>query len=210
MSGQQKTRFEQKVKKINNIPFQNYYEKIQTIIQILRLCKYQFTHYSAHQVNVFSFIHIATMHLTKKWKIKKISSSSCMYFFIFYFIFLHSTHPPKMDFSCGWGKKLRIMGQKEKKTLLSWRLMSWFNNTSKATIMTWNKNKVLYNRISPTRKKQTEDEPFWMHIILRLNTKPPKNGLFCACKLPKWYASTRKRKGVEKQKKHRVLWIDHF
>lgn len=66
MSGQQKTRFEQKkVKKINNIPFQNYYEKIQTIIQILRLCKYQFTHYSAHQVNVVSFIHIATMHLTK-------------------------------------------------------------------------------------------------------------------------------------------------
>lgn len=91
MSGQQKTHLEQKSKN-KHIPFQNHYEKIQTIIQIFRLCNYQFTHYSAHQVNVFLYSYRYNASHQMEDRKKKTFALFCnCYFFIH---FLHSTPPP--------------------------------------------------------------------------------------------------------------------
>lgn len=68
-----------------------------------------------------------------------------MYFF-FILIFLHSTHPPKMDFSCGWGKKLRIMGQNKIKCCFLDALCHGLTILRRPQSLLWTKIKTFTRR----------------------------------------------------------------
>lgn len=117
-SGQQKTHLEHKSKN-KHIPFQNHYEKIQTIIQIFRLCNYQFTHYSAHQVNVSYSDRYNASHQMEDKKRRLI-----------YFFALDTPD----GISWGWGKKLQVNSWVRTGELTTDDVM--YSQYSKATIRT--------------------------------------------------------------------------